>query len=136
MHPAFSEAMLQGNKRILEQKARTAFLRQVHRPPADPPAESVTLRVSRRVDDDALDRLAQLEGRPTPRGPHLVAEVGGAVVAALALGPGPPLADPFRPTAHLIPLLELRAKQLARDRPRRRTRAAWRPSWVAARRGA
>jgi hypothetical protein len=94
------------------------------------------LRVSRVHDDAALDRLAQLEGRPAPQGPRLVGEVGGTIVAALSLEPGPPLAGPFRSTAHLIPLLELRVKQLAHDRPRRRTRAALRPGWVAARRGA
>jgi hypothetical protein len=124
--------MLQDSKRNLEQKARTAFLRREHQPAADPPAESVTLRVSRGRDGDDLDRLAQLEGRPTPTGPHVVAELGGTIVAALPLEPGPALADPFRPTAHLIPLLELRVKQIAHDRPRRRTRAAWRLSWVVA----
>ena len=41
------------------------------------------------------------------------AEIDGKVVAALPLRGGKVMADPFRPTAHLIPLLELRAKQLA-----------------------
>ena len=104
MHPAFREPMLRDSKRRFEEKTRTAFLRQEHRPAANPPAESVTLRVSRPLDDDPIDRLAQLEGRPTPRGPHVVAEVGGTVAAALSFEPGPPLVDPFRPTAHLIPL--------------------------------
>lgn len=128
--------MLRDNARSLEQKTRTAFIRRHHPPAADTAAESVTLRLARIHDGDDLDRLAQLEGRPTPPGPHVVAEVGGTIVAALSLDPGPPLADPFRPTAHLIPLLELRVKQLAHDRPRRLTRAPWRPRSVAARRNA
>jgi hypothetical protein len=84
------------------------------------------LRLCSVHDDDALARLAQLEGRPEPQGRHVVAEVRGFVVAALPLGPGSVIADPFRPTAHLIPLLELRAKQLTSDRARPRSLAVWR----------
>jgi hypothetical protein len=127
--------MLHDEQPTIAPKTRTALLRREHQPAVDPPAESVTLRVARVHDDDALDRLAQLEGRPRPDGSQVVAEVGGTIVAALSLEAGPPLADPFRQTAHLIPLLELRVRQLAHERPSRRTRAAWRPSWVAARRG-
>ncbi len=50
---------------------------------------------------------------PPPSGRLVVAEVDGIVVAAYPLGNGTPLADPFRPTAHLMPLLELRARQLS-----------------------
>ena len=135
MHPAFRESMLLDDKRNLEQRTRNAFLWRGHRPTADPPAESITLRGSRVHDDNALDRLAQLEGRSTPKGPHVVAEVGGTIVAALSLEADPPLADPFRPTTHLIPLLELRVKQLARNRPRRHS-PAWRASWGSTRRRA
>ena len=42
------------------------------------------------------------------------------MVAAYPLGIGSPLADPFRPTAHLMPLLELRARQLAPEERRGR----------------
>ena len=66
-------------------------------------------------DDAALDRLAELEGQPAPKGRFVVAEVSGTVVAALPLGCGNALSDPFRATAHLIPLLELRAKQLGAE---------------------
>jgi len=45
------------------------------------------------------------------------------VVAALPLGGGEPLSDPFRPTAHLLPLLRLRASQLE-GQPRPRIEAA------------
>ncbi len=125
MHPEFRESMLRDNRRDLERRLELAYMRRAPEPAVAPPAESVMLRLCRVQDQDALERLAQLEGRPAPTGWHVVAEVGGVVVAALPLGPGPPLADPFRPTAHLVPLLELRAKQLA-DRPTRRPHAVWR----------
>jgi hypothetical protein len=50
-----------------------------------------------------------------------VAEVSGSIVAALPLAGGKPLADPFRPTAHLLPLLRLRADQLTRTPGRSRS---------------
>jgi hypothetical protein len=40
--------------------------------------------------------------------------VGDDVVAALPLEGGRPLADPFRPSAHYVELLQLRARQLHR----------------------
>ena len=81
------------------------------------PAKPVTIRLGRTPDDDALRRLAQLNERPTPTGPHVIAEIEGTVVAAMPLGPGEALGDPFRPTAALITLLEVRAAQLT-DRRR------------------
>ena len=111
MHPTMGEMMLRANRRNLDRTLRKALLRQEPISPAAT-AETVVLRLSTVWDDDSLARLAELEGRTTPAGPHVVAEVGGAVVAALPLGRGPTLGDPFRPTAHLLPLLQLRAKQL------------------------
>ena len=74
--------------------------------------EAISFRLSRVSDDPSLERLAALEGREVPRGGHLVAEVDGEVVAALPLAGGDALADPFRPTAHLLPLMHKRAAQL------------------------
>ena len=80
-------------------------------------------------DDPALERLAQLESRELPGGRFVVAEVDGELVAAVPLAGGAPFADPFRKTAHLLPLLRARARQLdARHR-------TWRmlvPHWKAA----
>jgi hypothetical protein len=76
----------------------------------------VTIRLGHTPDEDALRRLAQLNERPTPTGPHVVAEVEGTIVAAMPLGPGEALGDPFRPTAALLTLLEVRAAQLTRRR--------------------
>ena len=111
MHPTMHEMMLRANRPNLDRTMRTALLRLEPSSPAAT-AETVVLRLSTVWDEDSLARLAELEGRTTPAGPHVVAEVGGAVVAALPLGRGPRLGDPFRPTAHLAPLLQLRAKQL------------------------
>ena len=89
---------------------------------ADP--ERVVIRMATRGDGPALERIAQLEGRPLPRGATLVGELGGEVVAALGLADGCAIADPFRPTADLLALLRLRRDQLrgravAGDPPRR-----------------
>ena len=121
MHPTMHEMMLRANRRNLDRTLRKALLRLEPISPAAT-AETVVLRLSTVWDDDSLARLAELEGRTTPAGPHVVAEVGGAVVAALPLGRGPTFGDPFRPTAHLLPLLQLRAKQLMRDRSARSSR--------------
>jgi hypothetical protein len=80
---------------------------------AAPPGVAVTLRLARPDDARALERLAQLDSRSPPSADHtLVAEVDGNLVAALPLDGGRPIADPFRATAELVRLLQLRADQL------------------------
>ncbi len=70
---------------------------------------SVTLRRANFRDDGALERLAQLEGRPVPAEPVLLAEVDGNVLAAVSIADGEAIADPFAPTAHLIEMLRAHA---------------------------
>jgi hypothetical protein len=54
-------------------------------------------------------------------GEILVAEVAGELQAAIEVASGAAIADPFRPTAHLVELLYLRAARLrAPTRSRRR----------------
>jgi hypothetical protein len=108
-------------------RERTRQLYSPHRRPWEPdpyvapPRDPVTLRLSTVHDDEALARLATLaERRPAPRGRHVVAEVAGEIVAALPVAGGRAYTDPFRRTAHLLPLLELRARQLGYERRRRR----------------
>jgi hypothetical protein len=72
----------------------------------------IELRLCRVADDEQLEELAQLAERRLPFGRFVVAVVNGRIVAALPLGGGRLLADPFVRTAHLVPLLELRAAQL------------------------
>ncbi len=75
--------------------------------------EHVTVRYATVADAPALARLAALDSASPPRGPALIAEVASRPLAALPLGSGRPIADPFEPTAALVALLELRAAQLA-----------------------
>ena len=80
--------------------------------PAGEP-ELVTVRNATAADARALRRLAALDDRRLPAGPHLVAEVGGEIVAAVGVRARQVVADPFRRTADLVALLDLRASQLA-----------------------
>jgi hypothetical protein len=117
MHPDFRMDLIHEREHALGQALRRARL--LDELAAKPSEEAVALRLCSVHDDEALERLAVLEGRPSPRGRYVLAEVDGEVVAALPLAGGKPLSDPFRPTAHLLPLLRLRASQLeAQPRPR------------------
>src|SRR4051812_43459424 len=120
MHPFFSESMIRAHERELVRSSRTAHTRQAPRWRAAGQEQSVTIRLARPQDEAALVRLTQLESRPDPEGTSLAAEFGGGVAAALPLAGGAPLGDPFRRTAHLVPLLELRAKQLTSSPPWRK----------------
>ncbi|HYF27779.1 MAG TPA: hypothetical protein VD931_18700 [Baekduia sp.] len=72
--------------------------------------------IRRAVADDApaLARLAALDSARPLAGDVLVALVDGAPWAALSLQDGRVVADPFRPSAHAVELLRLRAEHLAR----------------------
>ncbi len=68
---------------------------------------TVVIRAARGSDGDTLDNLARLDSQRPLAGEVLVAEQGGAVVAAI--GGDRVIADPFRSTADLVALLRLRA---------------------------
>lgn len=98
--------------------------------------EHVTVRHATVADAPALARLAALDSGSPPRGPALIAEVGSRPLAALPLGSGRPVADPFEPTAELVALLQLRAAQLEAGDPTPRRSLAQRlrsllrsPAW-------
>ncbi len=124
MHPDFLQMMIDDRQGDLERQVERAYLRRGGQAVLAAPSEAVVLRLCSVHDDDALERLAALDGRPAPSGRHVLAEVDGTIVAALPLGGGSALADPFRVTAHLVPLLELRARQLAPE-SRRRVLGLW-----------
>jgi hypothetical protein len=85
-------------------------------------ADAVTIRFSGPADHRTLEALAQLDCARPPHGPHLVAEVGGALRAAISLTNGLIIADPFHRTAALVELLRARANpQLSDQRALRRT---------------
>jgi len=118
MHPEYRMNLIHEQAHRLEQALdRSRLIDGAARRPRVPD-EAVSLRLCSVHDDGALERLALLEGRPVPRGRFVLAEVDGEIVAALPLQGGDALTDPFRPTAHLLPLLRLRAAQLE-DQPRR-----------------
>jgi hypothetical protein len=80
---------------------------------------TVTVRFATPRDSGAIERLAELDSGSAPDGPALVAELDGELVAVLPLRHGRVLADPFRPTADIVRLLELREAQLRGGRRRR-----------------
>lgn len=75
--------------------------------------DDITIRTARIGDRDKLERLAALDSRWLREGDHLLAEAGGAPLAAVPVAGGPAMADPFRSTATVVALLELRRDELA-----------------------
>ena len=80
----------------------------------------ITVRSAVSADHADLVRLAALDSARPPRGPALVALADSRMLAALPLGAGRPIADPFEHTAEAVALLELRARQLAERNVERR----------------
>jgi hypothetical protein len=76
-------------------------------------APHIAIRLATDEDNRTLLRLAALDSAPAPNGSVLVADVGGEIVAAHSLARSRSIADPFRATADVRELLELRARQAA-----------------------
>ena len=72
----------------------------------------IAIRSARPADVGEIRRLALLADRTVPAGPVLLAESDGAVVVALSVTTGEVVTDPFRVTADLVELLQLRSTQL------------------------
>ena len=72
-------------------------------------APSVLIRAARGSDGPALARLAALDSATVPAGELIVAEVDGALVAAMAASGREAIADPFRRTSDAVALLDLHA---------------------------
>ena len=72
----------------------------------------IVIRPAHSDDRSALVRLAALDSSVVPTGRVLVAEIDGELVAAMPVDGGPAIADPFRATAAMVALLELRAGQI------------------------
>ncbi len=116
-HPEIMQLLTTERVLMLQRDARRPIRTARRATVAD--TRDVELRLCRVGDDPELERLAELEGRPLPSGRLVVAVIRGRIVAALPLAGGPPLADPFMRTGHILPLLELRAAQLREPKPRR-----------------
>jgi hypothetical protein len=76
-------------------------------------ASHIKIRLADEGDSTTLLRLAALDSAPAPAGPVLVADLDGEIVAARSISSARSIADPFRPTADIRELLELRAHQAA-----------------------
>jgi hypothetical protein len=95
-----------------------------------PTDSTVVLRLAHTDESALVRRLAALDDAPPLDGQVLLALVDGEPAAAVSLGDGRVVADPFVPTADTVTLLTLRASQLAqRPSPRRSRRRA--PRWPA-----
>jgi hypothetical protein len=75
-------------------------------------ANSYVLRIANEADADVLTRLAALDSKPPLEGTILIGELHGEPVAALSLTDDRTIADPFRPTAHLLATMRVRARGL------------------------
>jgi len=98
--------------------------------------DEIIIRRAQPADAAALRRLATLDSARVPDGVLLVAEVEGALRAALSVTTGEHVSDPFSPTSELVELLAKRA-ETARAAARvggGRIRARLAP-WSALRRG-
>lgn len=71
----------------------------------------ITIRLATPDDESGLIRLAALDSaEAVPAGRVLLAEVDGELHAALSLEDGSAIADPFRPTLHVLELLRTHAR--------------------------
>ena len=82
MHPEFLHMTIQEHEREIRERLGRQASPRVERG-GGAGEEGALLRLCTIADDPTLDRLAELEGRPQPQGRHVVAEIDGAVVAAL-----------------------------------------------------
>jgi hypothetical protein len=78
---------------------------------------NVVIRAARGSDGAALEGLARLDSQRPLAGDVLLAEQDGELIAAL--GDERVIADPFRPTADVVELLQLRAGRTRRQRSHR-----------------
>jgi hypothetical protein len=72
----------------------------------------LTIRQAGPSDARALHELAALDSARPLTGDALLAEDGGAAIAAVELASGRKIADPFKRSAAAVGLLELRAQQI------------------------
>ena len=77
-----------------------------------PSTGALMIRMADPTDATRLADLAALDSAPPLSGTALVAEVAGEPVAALEVGSGRAVADPFRWTQRIVDLLRIRAAQL------------------------
>jgi hypothetical protein len=75
-------------------------------------ANSYVIRLATAADTAALYDLAAIDHQDPLEGSVLIGELHGEPVAALSLSDDRAIADPFRPTAHLLATMRVRARGL------------------------
>jgi len=85
--------------------------------------DTIVIRRAGAADASVLARLAALDSAKAPGADSLIAELDGVPVAAIDLADGRVVADPFRRTADVVDLLQLRASRV-RDAQARRAHGA------------
>ncbi len=78
-------------------------------------SDAMTIRAATSADTATLTRLAASSRRPRPRGPVLLAEHDGELLAAVALSTGAVLTEPGKPVADAVHRLRRRRYQLLRQ---------------------
>jgi hypothetical protein len=73
----------------------------------------IAIRLATPADADGLEYLSELDGRRLPKGQALIGELEGQLVAAVPVGEGTAISNPFVATAELVDLLRLRARQIS-----------------------
>ena len=73
-------------------------------------SKSILIRAAQDGDGPALWRLAHRDSRTGPCGQLLLALVDDEIVAAVSKETGEAIAEPFRPTSHLVMVLRDLAK--------------------------
>ncbi len=73
--------------------------------------DTLTIRPSAAADAGPVRRLAALDSAPVPRGPLLLAEVDGRLLAAVRVPDGRAIADPFVPTLGVVEILRTAARR-------------------------
>jgi hypothetical protein len=73
--------------------------------------EPITVTHATEGDRRALWRLAALDDRSAPKGPALLAYVGGELRAAVGIVDGRAVADPFHRTAEIVEILQFQARK-------------------------
>ena len=76
------------------------------------PANAYVIRQATPGDQAVLERLAALDGQKPLSGRALIGEIDGVPAAAVSMADGRVVADPFKLTAHLVPVLMMRRRSL------------------------
>lgn len=75
-------------------------------------ASTYVIRLATEGDARALRRLGELDSQPPLAGRALIGEIDGTPAAAISLADGRVVADPFKSTAQLLPVLMMRRRSL------------------------